>query len=573
MTTSSANLGDFSPPIAGLAIDGFRTLTEVELLISGPVTVVCGPNNTGKSSLLTALDAYGGLLRQLSESRRGSLAPVLDGFVNGSLGLPIDFASPAFGVASGLDDPGRFGEEITSALGTSVLWLRFKVEKGVPKFDPNCLNAFWNDVIKAWSNKPAGRGGPPFNTWGRWLAGIGGRTVSVVGQPEERLAWAKAAAVKFLAAPEIRRISDVRRTAEEPLSASDLRQLTIASQRDTNNRMKMDWARTLEKVLQDVFGKDVRYTANITESDDELLLAIDGEEDLPIDQVGAGVREVVAIAFRALSSGGTDVLVIEEPENCLHPGAVRKLVRSLADLGLQLFVSTHSASVVNSQPDTVIEMSRTGTKTSAFVISDAGAKFRAIRALGHSASDLVMSPCAVWVEGPSDKNYLSAWLENEGLLEGIDFHIAFFAGALATHLTTSHEPDAAKLLSQVRPLTRRCIFVVDSDRSDNVRQSLKPHVRRWRREVQDDQDAEVLVTWGREIENSIDVSILNAIRASKRLTPISEPDLRFARVTDGITWPKVRLAQEVIQLSRATPPNAQDLVRDLSKFIRASASD
>lgn len=370
---------------------------------------MCGPNNVGKSSFQTAIGMYKDLLGHIHAGTSASAKPIGGRLRSGRIGCALDLTHDSFlnflrSVARRPEELDDFPDAIAET-NCATLWLEYDISKERMTGPVDSHLEPLGDLFHRWE----GQGGIR-SRWIRLLAQAGGQRR--FDEPASRSRWSREVAPQVLGVPDIRHISDIRRGVDQPLTDDEMKTLVVASGYSTTGRRRDEWADRLERMLQDVFGSDVRFQARPTvDGPGELLLAIDGETDVPVDQVGAGVREVIAIAFRALSSGGADVLTIEEPENCLHPAAVRRLVRSLSErANVQVVVSTHSAAVVNSRPDVVIELRREGTTTSSWIVSDASSRFRAVRALGHEPADLVMTPCAVWVEGPSDRLYVTAWL-------------------------------------------------------------------------------------------------------------------------------------------------------------------
>jgi hypothetical protein len=95
--------------------------------------------------------------------------------------------------------------------------------------------------------------------------------------------------------------------------------------------------------------------------------------------------------------------------------------------------------------------------------------------------------------------YLVRWLGAEGLTEGLDYQIMFFGGSLGAHVTVRQVTDPGEQLAAIRLLSRRCAVLVDSDR-DVRRAKLKPHVQRFKEELEGDPHALLHITDGRDIE-------------------------------------------------------------------------
>lgn len=400
-------------------------------------------------------------------------------------------------------------------------------------------------------------------------------------EQEHHSGWAKAL-TENLPVPTVKYIADVRRTSSNPLSVDQLRGLTHASARLPSGGRREAWTETLGAILKDVFGPSTEYAAMPSQdgdpSRDQLLISLDGQADVPLDHVGAGVREVVAIAHAALTGGTANVICVEEPENCLHPKAVRRMLRSVTDrTGSQLFVSTHSAAVVDARPDAVIQLSRTGGETIANSVTRPTQHFEVIRALGHSPAELVLTPCVLWVEGPSDRLYFRTWLAAHNIFEGVHYQTMFYAGSLGAHVTLAADVDPDEVMAAVRRLSRRCVLVADSDRG-TADQKVKPHVARFQEELADDDHALLVVTPGREVENYIPRELANKVRADHGLPelPAGGASYRFRRVlspTDGRALTKVKFATAVLaELAGSIPTAATEDLACVASFIADAES-
>lgn len=79
----------------------------------------------------------------------------------------------------------------------------------------------------------------------------------------------------------------------------------------------------------------------------------DGEKQpVPYEFMGDGFKAMVGLLWELMDDEITDqIVLIEEPENHMHPGYVRQLVHFLIDLamdeGVQLFVTTHDNDFIN----------------------------------------------------------------------------------------------------------------------------------------------------------------------------------------------------------------------------------
>ena len=161
---------------------------------------------------------------------------------------------------------------------------------------------------------------------------------------------------------------------------------------------------------------------------------------MPLSACGTGIEQLMFIAAGAIAFGSSTVL-LEEPELHLHPTVQRRMMRYFQDsLDNQFFITTHSATILDSTPGTIVQITNRDGKAVGNVT--AGRKhYEAVFDLGHRPSDLLQSNFIVWVEGPSDRIYIKHWLKLGApeLEEGSDYQIMFYGGRLLSHLTLDGE--------------------------------------------------------------------------------------------------------------------------------------
>ena len=153
-------------------------------------------------------------------------------------------------------------------------------------------------------------------------------------------------------------------------------------------------------------------------------------EDLaiPLQQSGTGVGQVLAIlcVVMTVKSG---VIVIDEPNSYLHPGAAKKLIQILRLYDQhQYVVATHSADLISTVKPEIVYLVRWEDGESKVEKADA-TKVDDLRSIlteiGVSFSDLFGYDRAIWVEGPTEEICFPLILEK--LLKRMELGLVFVA--------------------------------------------------------------------------------------------------------------------------------------------------
>ncbi len=155
-----------------------------------------------------------------------------------------------------------------------------------------------------------------------------------------------------------------------------------------------------------------------------------------LEECGTGVGQVLAILFVIVTATTDKIIVIDEPNSYLHPGASRALMHILqAQRRHQFIVSTHSPEVISAlEPDRLVVVRWADGKSHAE--SHAGVELTGIRSafqeVGVRLADVFGYDRVVWVEGPTEEKCFPMLLESEGgaLLEGIAFVAVADTGSL-----------------------------------------------------------------------------------------------------------------------------------------------
>jgi hypothetical protein len=128
---------------------------------------------------------------------------------------------------------------------------------------------------------------------------------------------------------------------------------------------------------------------------------------VPLSESGSGVGQVLAILYVVTQMAHPQVILIDEPQSFLHPGAVRKLLEILrAHPKHQFVIATHSpAALTAADAETTIQVRNTGgvATLQAASMSDAKSARTLLADLGVRLEDVFGFDRVLWVEGKTEE--------------------------------------------------------------------------------------------------------------------------------------------------------------------------
>ena len=138
---------------------------------------------------------------------------------------------------------------------------------------------------------------------------------------------------------------------------------------------------------------------------------------IPLADCGTGISQVLAILYVVVTAATPKVIVIDEPNSFLHPGAAKKLLDILKERPHQYIITTHSPEIVRSIKPDVLHLTRwTGSESVIETLDGANVKDagRLLQELGVRLSDVFGADNVLWVEGPTEEICFSMLLEAFG---------------------------------------------------------------------------------------------------------------------------------------------------------------
>jgi energy-coupling factor transporter ATP-binding protein EcfA2 len=201
--------------------------------------------------------------------------------------------------------------------------------------------------------------------------------------------------------------------------AGNLPEVLSNLQSDPHNFEQFNAA--IRYVLPDVHAITIR---NIPDNRVEILVwDLDpklGRSDLarPLNQCGTGVGQVLAILYVVTNSPRGKILLIDEPQSFLHPGAARKLIQVFREHKQnQYILATHSPSVISAcRSSTVTVARKVGAKTvlTQMSLGDKRTQEICLAEVGAQLSDVFGADHILWVEGPTEAYCFPRILEKFG---------------------------------------------------------------------------------------------------------------------------------------------------------------
>ncbi|SEC33465.1 Predicted ATP-dependent endonuclease of the OLD family, contains P-loop ATPase and TOPRIM domains [Tenacibaculum sp. MAR_2009_124] len=195
-------------------------------------------------------------------------------------------------------------------------------------------------------------------------------------------------------------------------------------------------------------SKEVEIFADNT-NNGQVSIGIDGGDFLGINEIGDGIQAIINLMFPIFFSEKNELFFIEEPEQNLHPAFQRIFIETLLtnefiiEKNLKFFFTTHS--------NHFLDLTLKSNKVSFFQFQKIEEGKHLIKAnikpdretldiLGVNNSSIFLANTLIWVEGPTDRKYLSKFLKlyckhyHKPLLkEDLDFAFLEYGGNLISH--------------------------------------------------------------------------------------------------------------------------------------------
>lgn len=257
----------------------------------------------------------------------------------------------------------------------------------------------------------------------------------------------------------------------------------------------------------------------------QLMLFVNGDER-KIQDVGDGIQQIILLLFPIYTSLENSWLLIEEPETHLHPGLQRLFIETLLNdkylkkKNLRYFFTTHSNHFLDlsllSDETSIFQFNKENQNK--FNIKDVKPSRETLDLLGVNNSSVLMANSSIWVEGPTDRKYISKIIKLfckfnnlPHLKENLDFAFFEYGGNLISHYLFDKEFDSDSMDSVSDKifsfsLSNRIYLLADNDNADY--RTAKGKRRKKLEKLSNNVNFKYQNTIYKEIENLLSVKII-----------------------------------------------------------------
>lgn len=182
-----------------------------------------------------------------------------------------------------------------------------------------------------------------------------------------------------------------------------------------------DLIKNYEKKLSQYFFDNEPVSLIPKHDQDVVNIKIGKDEQFPISQLGDGLQQAIILTYEAfIKKDKTYAFFVEEPELHMHAGMVRQLMNFyLNETPHYYFFTTHSNHLLDmaDESDQVIiqkfikQSKKDDEKQFEFKIYRCDRDRDLLASLGVRPSSIYLANCTIWVEGITDRLYITKYME------------------------------------------------------------------------------------------------------------------------------------------------------------------
>jgi hypothetical protein len=297
----------------------------------------------------------------------------------------------------------------------------------------------------------------------------------------------------------------------------------------------------LLNALNEIMAPEIEFVEfkiqQITVGDDllwEVFLREKGCGRYALSQSGSGLKTIILLLLNLLVipqtkqyKGKKIIFAFEELENNLHPFIQRKIFDYIYNHAVEndvyVFLTTHSHIAINAyfgkEDASVYHVSRHNGESTIKKVDNYIDKVEILDDLDVKASDLLQSNGIIWVEGPSDRIYIKAWLEifcDCKYEEGKHYQFMYYGGRLLAHYSAEETTGLINILLT----NRNAAIVIDSDKRNQ-----HAHLNSTKKRIIAEFSEYNMMSWvtkGKEIENYISADVLSVALGKGKVEQCSQ---------------------------------------------------
>lgn len=182
-----------------------------------------------------------------------------------------------------------------------------------------------------------------------------------------------------------------------------------------------DLIKNYEKKLSQYFFDNESVSLIPKHDQDVVNIKIGKDQQFPISQLGDGLQQAIILTYEAfIKKDKTYAFFVEEPELHMHAGMVRQLMNFyLNETPHYYFFTTHSNHLLDmaDESDQVIiqkfvkQLKQDDEKKFEFKIYRCDRDRDLLASLGVKPSSVYLANCTIWVEGITDRLYITKYME------------------------------------------------------------------------------------------------------------------------------------------------------------------
>lgn len=205
---------------------------------------------------------------------------------------------------------------------------------------------------------------------------------------------------------------------------------------------------------------------------------------VPLSSSGTGITQLLTILYHVVASPDEKLILLDEPQSFLHPGAVRRLFAVLRENDQhQYVISSHSPLGLTAlQPDKVLRIARRDGRSRVYAVDsdELASRKQLLDDLGVSIADVFGATAVIWVEGQTEEGCLPEVVNSSGDAGLAD---VAFVRVRSTGEVTGRQMEAAidlhvQLAARQNILPPAVGFLLDKDgRSAEARERLTERAR------------------------------------------------------------------------------------------------